>query len=144
MLNRAFDFNDIEGQEGVLSQIDRDVYTVTEDWLGMNLYRVSTYAKLEEPNQYKVTLLRVEAPKGESFDELQQTFYATPLTLYNSLTLAEGVNCQGMTCYIASWCVQNGYVYTINYTTRHTNITVEYKGEWYTFDFTDNRTITKE
>lgn len=146
-LSRSSDdpYRDLLKQEGVIGRVsaNKDVFVVTDDWLGLNLYRVQTYKPGDEEGKYVVSLIEVESPRKESFDSLTELFMETPLTLINNYNLAEGVNCQGMTCYLASWCRQTGHVYKVDYTATHTNITIEYQGDWYKFDFTEDRSITK-
>lgn len=118
-------------------------YEVTSRWLGENLYRVSTYTELTNGN-YVVYLLSIEPSNEETFEELCETFRTTPYSRINSYNLVDGVNCQGMTCYIVDWCQKHQCTYKIGYTPSHTYITVCVDGRWYLMSFTAfNSTIAE-
>ena len=115
-------------------------YNVTDEWLAYNLYRVSSY-KEGEHGEYTVFLLDVEPALEESFDALVEIFNNTPYSAINNYELAQGVNCQGMTCHIADWCRRNNCPYTVSYQPSHTYITVEHGGKKYEMNFTRHPTI---
>lgn len=116
--------------------------TVSEDWLLENLYKVKRYAKLED-NLYSVELVKIEEAPVCSFSEIQAIFNSAKYTPYNSATLKEGVNCQGMVIYLADWCKKTRHTFKVEYLSRHTDILIEDDGCWYRFDFDTTRSITK-
>lgn len=109
---------------------------VVEDaaWLEENIWRVESY-KQKWNGKYDIHLLRIEPALNPSFDELQLTFRDTEYSAFNSYYLAEGVNCQGMTVYLADWCERFAYEYSVAWTAMHTYIFIKYDGAWYKFDF---------
>ena len=126
----------------VTSDQNVEAMRVNEDWVNENLYRVEFYLDNGD-GTYDVYLLSVEEPEEETFDELKQTFITTPYSNYNSFHLADGVNCQGMVCYIARWCELNNVDFEVQYTPVHTYIIVDYQDASYKFDFTKEPTITE-
>ena len=129
--NRA----DILNEPGVIGIDSTGGYEVDKKWVGENLYRVSTYRELPNGN-YVVYLLSVEPSTEKTFEELCRTFKHTPYSSINSYRLEDGVNCQGMVCYIVDWCKKNDCVYKIGYTHAHTYIDVCVDSQWYRMSFT--------
>lgn len=127
---------------GAQQQEESNALVVDAAWLANNLYKVQIY-KENEDGTFNVVLLEVEPSKGETFEELQTLFYSTPYSLINSYNLADGVNCQGMVCYLADWCQKAGVEYTIGYSSTHVVISIPNDGEWYKFSFTDRPSIIK-
>lgn len=107
---------------------------VEESWLEENIWQVQSYKQLRD-GRYDVYLLKIEDALDPTFDQLKRTFNTTSYTSYNSYWLYDGVNCQGMTVYIADWCERNLYEYSVAWTRTHTWIYVRYDGVWYKFDF---------
>lgn len=106
-----------------------------------NIWRVESY-KPRRNGKYDVYLLNVEPALELSFGELQSTFKSTKYNSFNSYSLEDGVNCQGMVCYLASWCERYYYEYSVAWTRMHTLIYIKYDGTWYKFDFdVDGSTI---
>lgn len=123
-------------------QGEDNTLVVDAAWLANNLYKVQVY-KENGDGTYNVVLLEVEPSKGETFEELKSLFYSTPYSLINSYDLVDGVNCQGMVCYLADWARKAGLEYTIGYTATHVTITIHYEQGWYKFSFTEQPTITE-
>ncbi len=113
------------------------------DWLNENIWRVASYKKLRN-DTYDIYLLEVEPAMEESFEDLKYTFEHTSYSSFNSYHLGDGVNCQGMTVYLASWCERNYCEYSVAWTTAHTLIYIRYDGTWYEFNFDEyTKTITE-
>lgn len=113
---------------------DPNHMVVEEQWLSDNIWRVQSYKPLRN-GKYDIYLLDVETAYDQDFDALRRTFNSTPYTSYNSYWLLDGVNCQGMTVYIADWCERNLFEYSVAWTRTHTWIYVSYDNVWYKFDF---------
>lgn len=115
--------------------------TVEESWLANNLYHVSSYKKNED-GTYSVVLLRLSDDVDCTFEELITKFESTPFNFVNGRELSEGVNCQGMTSYIADWCVAHNIPYAVEYFEAHTDIIVHYTdGKDYKFNFGENAKV---
>lgn len=108
--------------------------TVDEVWMTENIWRVESF-KQNRNGSYDTYLLEVEPAMETSFREVLETFNATEYNNINHYYLAEGVNCQGMTVYLADWCERNRIEYAVSWTTIHTFIYIRYEGVWYKFDF---------
>lgn len=121
-------------ESGIESVASSGGYIVTEEWLAYNLYRVDSYVDRKD-GTYMVFLLDIEPSKEETFEELKDTFYSTPYSTINSYHIADGIDCRGMTSYIAGWCQDHNRPYKISYTPSHTYITVQEEGKWYEFNF---------
>lgn len=134
--------SNVAESSAALSSQNIESVRVSKDWINENLYRVEFYLDNGD-GIYDVYLLNVEEPKEETFEELKQTFITTPYSNYNSFHLADGVNCQGMVCYVARWCELNNVDFEVQYTPVHTYIIVDYQGGSYKFDFTKEPTITE-
>lgn len=111
-----------------------------EAWLNENLYKVSSYKKLDG-GLYSVYLLMVEDPPECSFEELCEIFNNATFAMDNSYCLADGVNCQGMTYYIVKWCQKTNTEYAVDYYSTHVNVSVFVGGSWYLMDFNSERKI---
>lgn len=110
-------------------------HVVMDDvWLSENIWKVESYKQLRD-GRYDIYLLEIEPALERTFDDLQHTFNTTPYSSFNSYHLADGVNCQGMTCYLASWCERNAFNYSVAWTRSHTVTFIKYDGSWYKFDF---------
>lgn len=114
---------------------------VDADWMLENLYRVDTYTECELG--YEVSLIKIEKAKRCSFDDMVAKFMSTPYNITNNYYLKDGVNCQGMVCYLADWCSKMKYPFSVNYTSSHVYIIVEYEGCNYKFDFDLEPSVTK-
>ena len=125
-----------------LTQRSNGSFIADSEWLANNLYRCSVYYERDD-GKWDVYLVDVEGPTDISFDELKETFMKTPYRIRNFPKLEDGVNCQGMVCYIADWCRENKCPYTVEYFDHHIDIVVDYLGTKYRFDFTENPIITE-
>ena len=105
-----------------------------ESWMNENIWRVSSY-KQRKNGKYDVYLLDVQPAVEREFEELQEVFHSTRYSTFNSYNLADGVNCQGMVCYIADWCERNLCEYSVAWNTTHVWIFVRYNNEWHKFNF---------
>lgn len=111
------------------------------DWMNENIWRVESYKPRKDGN-YNVHLLQVEPAINPSFDELRATFSGTKYNSFNSYYLEDGVNCQGMVCYLANWCERYHCEYSVSWTKMHTLIYIKVNGSWYKFNFdVDGATI---
>ena len=129
-------------QTASIEQTEDGGYIVDSTWLSENLYRCKLYYDLGE-EKWKVFLINVEDSENCSFERLKTIFMNTPYSNVNSYKLEDGVNCQGMVCYISDWCSKNNCPYSIEYSSYHVDIIVNHKGTWYKFDFTKSPTITE-
>ncbi len=127
----------------LLTPKDPNHIKVDKAWMEENIWRVQSYKALKN-GQFDVYLLDVQTATDADFDALQCTFNNTPYTSYNSYWLADGVNCQGMTVYIADWCERNFCEYAVAWTRTHTLIYVKYNAVWYKFDFDSQSTSIEE
>ena len=107
---------------------------VEEEWLVENIWRVESYLKMDD-GRYDVYLLEVQSPVETTFEDLERTFLNTPYTSFNSESLQDGVNCQGMTVYLANWCEANRVEYSVSWTKTHTFTFIREDDGWYKFDF---------
>lgn len=113
---------------------------VPESWLVENLFYVDTY-KEGFNHWYAVSLVDIEAPGVLDFDEICDIFMSTPYSHYNSHFLSDGVNCQGMTIYLAKWCELTRTPFSVEYTPTHTSINITHEGVTYNFSFTKSPKI---
>lgn len=121
--------------------IEEDYLVVDESWILSNLYKVSTY-KDNKDGTWTVSLIRVQEATDSTWEELQELFYNTPYSLTNSYCLEDGVNCQGMTVYLADWCEKNGCPFSVKYSSSHVYIVISYEGYDYEFNFNITPRIT--
>lgn len=108
--------------------------SATEEWMMENIWRVESF-KQKKNGTYDTYLLEIEPAMESSFSELRNTFGVTEYNNINHYYLSEGVNCQGMTVYLADWCERNRVEYAVSWTTIHTFIYIRYGGVWYKFNF---------
>lgn len=134
--------NAILSEDGVLGISENSRIHVTSEWLLANLYRCANFAD-EEDGTYTVSLHVIEQAKPCSFNELKELFLSTLYTSTNHSILSEGVNCQGMTIYLADWCRLTGHAFEIEYFPTHVAIVIIDNGSRYRFNFTLSPSITK-
>lgn len=105
------------------------------DWIKNNLYRISSYKETDN-GEYEANLIEVEEATIYSFDLLRKVFYACKYTNDNHYCLLDGVNCQGMTCYLVDWCQKNNHEFKVIYSENHVYTEILHDGDWYAFNFT--------
>lgn len=105
------------------------------DWIKNNLYRISSYRETDN-GEYEADLIEVEEATIYSFDLLRKVFYACKYTNDNHYCLLDGVNCQGMTCYLVDWCRKNNHEFKVIYSENHVYTEILHDGDWYAFNFT--------
>lgn len=96
------------------------------EWLEQNIWRVQSYRE-KRNGKFDIYLLAVEPPHERSFEELEATFLTSEYSSFNSYYLQEGVNCQGMVCYLASWCERYHYEYSVAWNRVHTLIYIKHE-----------------
>lgn len=114
--------------------------TVTREWLSANLYKVRSYAETQE-GKYLVELLDIQEPEPDTWEELKVRFMDTKYSVENHYSLQDGVNCQGMVCYLAGWCEENSVPFAVDYAKRHVAIRIMHEDTWYRFNFTEHPSI---
>ena len=122
---------------------DENIIIADSVWLDENIWRVQSY-KQRKDGKYDVRLLDIQTAYESSFEELCETYRTTPYSAFNSYNVRDGVGCQGMVCYIASWCDRNAYEYSVAWTPTHVWIYVEYGDIWYKFDFASSGATLSE
>lgn len=115
---------------------------LTSSELEQELYRVDSYAEDLSSSKYYVHYIKVEPPtksdgvtQMDKFNDLCNIVRDTPFSYASSYQLADGVNCQTMTVYIADWCKLNGFQFSIKYADNHVYIIVYVDSHAYRIDF---------
>lgn len=138
-LNKYDGYDDRQKSEPVLPSDNADTSVShagsrTREWMNQNLFRVHSYT--ENPDgTFDVQLLEIDGPEVDTWQQLVQLFMSTPYSDENSAYISDGVNCQGMTLFLAEWCETHDHTYTVQYMPTHVRIVITHEGEDFLFSF---------